>query len=79
MRVKPVIGRGFVAEEQTVGGRRAVIVSDGFWRTRLNGAPLNGLTMRIDNEPYEVVGVMPPAFDYPVTSQYWYARELRIV
>ena len=40
MRVKPVIGRGFVADEQTVGGRRAVIVSDGFWRTRLNGAPL---------------------------------------
>src|SRR5262245_5354675 len=43
MRVKPAIGRGFVAEEQTVGGRRAVIVSDGFWRTRLGAAPLAGL------------------------------------
>jgi predicted permease len=76
MRVKPVVGRGFVAEEQTVGGRPAAIVSDGFWRTRLNGAPLGGLTIRIDNQPYDVVGVMPPSFDYPVASQYWYPREL---
>src|SRR4029450_11764887 len=39
-RVKPVVGRRFVSEEQTVGGRRAAIVSDSFWRTRLNGAAL---------------------------------------
>jgi putative ABC transport system permease protein len=76
MGVKPVVGRGFVADELTVGGRRAVIVSDGLWRARLNSASLAGLTIRINDAPYDVVGVMPPTFDYPVTSQYWMAREL---
>jgi len=76
MGVKPAIGRGFAAAEQTVGGARAAIVSDGFWRSRLNAAPLGNLTMRIDDAPYDVIGVMPPAFDYPVGSQFWTAREL---
>jgi putative ABC transport system permease protein len=76
MGVKPIVGRGFVTDELAAGGRRAVVVSNGFWRTRLNGAALDGLTMRINGETYDVVGVMPPAFDYPVSSQYWFPREL---
>ena len=35
MGVRPLVGRGFLPEEQRVGGAPAVIVSDRLWRTRL--------------------------------------------
>ena len=72
----PLVGRGFLPEEQRVGGAPAVIVSDRLWRTRLGGAPLDTLTMRIESTVHPVVGVMPPGFDYPAASDFWTAREL---
>jgi putative ABC transport system permease protein len=75
MGVHPVVGRGFVAEEQRVGGAPAMIVSDRFWRMRLDGAPLETLHIRTDGRTYQVVGVMPAGFNYPGSSDFWLARE----
>jgi predicted permease len=75
MGVRPIIGRGFIAEEQSVGGAPAVIVSDRLWRLRLDGAPLDALTLRIESTVHTVVGVMPPGFDYPGGSEFWTPRE----
>ncbi len=66
----------FVDDERRVGGARAVIVSDNLWRTRLGAAPLASLTLRISNEIYQVIGVMPPGFDYPAASDFWTPKEL---
>ena len=76
MRQAPVVGRTFVDDEQRVGGARAVIISDNLWRTRLGGAPLGSLTLRISNEIHQVIGVMPPGFDYPAASEFWTPKEL---
>jgi len=57
MGVRPLIGRGFVADEQRVGGAPAAIVSDHLWRARLGAAPLDGLTLRIDSALYPVVAL----------------------
>jgi putative ABC transport system permease protein len=76
MGVRPLVGRGFVPEEQRVGGSPAVIVSDRLWRGRLGGAPLDTLALRIESTVHPVIGVMPPGFDYPGTSEFWTAREL---
>ena len=35
MGVRPLVGRGFLPEEQRVGGAPAAIISDRLWRTRL--------------------------------------------
>jgi len=75
MGVRPLVGRGFLPEEQRVGGTPAVIVSDRLWRARLGAAPLDALTLRIESSVYPVVGIMPPGFDYPAASDFWTARE----
>jgi putative ABC transport system permease protein len=76
MGVRPLIGRGFLPDEQRVGGAPAVIVSDRLWRTRLGSAPLDTLTLRIESKVHPVIGVMPAGFDYPGGSDFWTAREI---
>ena len=76
MGARPVVGRGFGDDELRVGGAPTVIVSDRLWRSRLNTASLAGLRLRLNDTVYQVIGVMPPGFDYPAASDYWYPREL---
>ena len=76
MGVHPIIGRGFRDDERRVGGSPTVIVGFGFWQTRLAGAPLNNLTVKISDTIHQVIGVMPSGFDYPAASEYWTPREL---
>jgi predicted permease len=76
MGVRPAVGREFVADEQRVGGSRSVIVSNRLWRTRLGSAELSTLTLRVDTDTYQVVGVMPPGFSYPAASDFWVPRGL---
>jgi predicted permease len=76
MGTKPAVGRGFLPDEQRVGGPRAVIVSHRFWMTRLGGAAVDGQRLRISDEIYQVVGVMPETFDYPANASFWIPREL---
>ncbi len=63
VRAKPALGRVFMPEEDSQGQHRVVILSDGFWKRQFGAAPdVVGRTLRLDGEPYSVVGVMPPAF-----------------
>ncbi len=63
--VDPALGRSFVqAEEQA--GSRSVILSHGLWQSALNGdAGAVGKTIRLSDETYTVVGVMPASFQFP--------------
>jgi putative ABC transport system permease protein len=79
MGVRPHVGRGFLPDEQRVGGAPAVIVSDRLWRTRMGGAPLDTLSLRIESKVHPVIGVMPAGFDYPGGSDFWTAREINPV
>ena len=79
LRVHPAIGRPFIAENEVVGRERVVILSDAVWR-RLFGADRNivGRTIPLEDleggpsatagSGYEVLGIMPPGFEYPVAS-----------
>jgi putative ABC transport system permease protein len=62
------LGRDFLPEEGTVGRDRVVILSHRTWRQRFGGDPtVLGRTVRIDREPYAVVGVQasaPPTYDW---------------
>ena len=63
--VAPARGRGLVDEDQTAS-RRVVVLSDAFWKTRFGAAEdVVGRTLRLNGEPHEVVGVMPPGFAFP--------------
>ncbi|MEX2262211.1 MAG: ABC transporter permease [Bryobacteraceae bacterium] len=63
--VRPRIGRDFRDEEDAEGKDRVVILSDGLWRRRFSGDPgVIGRKILLDNQPFEVVGVMPPGFRF---------------
>src|SRR5262249_24680229 len=67
--VQPVVGRNFLPEEENWGSHLVMIVTEGFWRSHLNADPnLAGKTLRLDGEPYQVVGVMPSSFYTPVAN-----------
>ena len=60
VRARPALGRVFRPEEDSPGGKYAVILSERFWKTELGGAPgVIGRTLKLDDEAYTIVGVMP--------------------
>jgi putative ABC transport system permease protein len=65
---KPLLGRTFIPEEETLGRDREVVLSYGLWKTRYAGDPsLVGRTIRVDGADFTVVGVMPREFQW----QFW--------
>lgn len=75
--VRPIMGRTFLPEEQQQGGVPAVLVSHGYWQRNLGGSgDALGRVLMIDYEPFTVVGVMPPGFDFPSRTEFWIPREL---
>lgn len=61
--IEPVLGRGFLPEEDVDGGPNVVVLSHGFWQRQLAGRPeIVGQPVIIDGTPYTVVGVMPAGF-----------------
>lgn len=61
--VKPVLGRAFLPNEEQWGSHSVVILTDDFWRTHLGADPnIQGKTLTLNGERYDVVGVMPPSF-----------------
>jgi len=67
LRSHPAIGRAFTAGNEVAGRDRVVVLSDGLWRRRFNADPaIVGRSIPLNGNAYEVVGVMPAAFAYPV-------------
>ncbi len=65
LAVPPAIGRVFTDEEDNRRERVAVI-SDAVWRAHLGADPSAlGRQLRLNGEPYQIVGVMPPGFQFP--------------
>jgi predicted permease len=66
LNVKPQLGRTFNPEDQTPGFNLEVIISDGLWKRAFGSDPhILGKSVRLDNDLYSVVGVMPPDFHDP--------------
>jgi putative ABC transport system permease protein len=70
--VEPAIGRGFLKEEEQIGHERRVILGYGLWQRRFAGdRAIVGSGIEIDGTKYEVVGIAPEGFDFPMGSQLW--------
>jgi putative ABC transport system permease protein len=69
--VKPLLGRTFLPEEETLGRDHEVVLSHALWQTRYAGDPsILGKTIRIDGADFTVIGVMPREFEW----QFWSSR-----
>jgi putative ABC transport system permease protein len=62
--VPVAFGRDFQPADDVLNGPKVVILSDGLWRRRFGGdTGIVGQQIRLDDQPYTVVGVMPSTFD----------------
>jgi putative ABC transport system permease protein len=64
--VAPVIGRGFLPEEEQRGGPDVAMISQRLWRLRFAGsAQILGKTANLNSTPYTIIGVLPRDFHFP--------------
>jgi putative ABC transport system permease protein len=72
--VPPALGRAFWPEEDRLGasrdGVRPVVLSHAFWKRQFPGTGAGdpgvlGQVVRLDDQPFTVVGVMPEGFTFP--------------
>jgi putative ABC transport system permease protein len=63
---RPQIGRVFEPEDRAPGFSEAAVISDGLWRRLFGADPKTlGKQIRVDNDLYTIVGVMPAGFRHP--------------
>jgi predicted permease len=63
---EPLYGRDFLPQEDTPGNNHVAILSYGLWQRRFGGdLQILGQSIKLDNLPTTVVGVMPPGFNFP--------------
>jgi putative ABC transport system permease protein len=66
-RATPRMGRPFTEEHEVDGRHHVAVISDGLWRRRFGAdADVVGQTMTFDSGTWEIIGVMPRGFEYPV-------------
>ncbi len=69
LRVKPLFGRVVEASDLEPGKDRVAVISYSLWQDLFAGASdVLGKSVLLDGARYSVVGVMPPEFAYPHSS-----------
>lgn len=64
--VAPVAGRSFTEDDDRPGADRVAMISHCLWRARFGEDPaVVGATIRLEDGPYTLIGVMPPDFHFP--------------
>ncbi|HEY7181909.1 MAG TPA: ABC transporter permease [Blastocatellia bacterium] len=64
--VNPRMGRSFLDPDAEPGNDRVALISDSLWKKHFGGDPgAVGKTLTLDDQPYKVIGVMPPKFKFP--------------
>jgi len=77
MRVRPVMGRGFQAENHRFGAAPVALVSYGYWTQHLGSTrDLSAVKLTILNQAVSVIGVLPAGFRFPEQAEIWVPREL---
>ncbi len=72
LQLEPVLGRLFTPEEDVPDGARVVLLSHDFWQERFGGSPdVLGQTAKLDDQPYAIVGVLPPEASAAVDADVW--------
>ena len=72
-RVRPRLGRSFRPEEAVEGQHRVIILGHRAWQSRFGSdETVIGRVVSLNGSPYEIIGVLPPAFEFPdSTVEIW--------
>ncbi|HLJ48196.1 MAG TPA: ABC transporter permease [Bryobacteraceae bacterium] len=67
--VKPLLGRTFVASDETPGAPAVLVLSNQYWETHQNSDPhIVGKVFQMNNRPHTVIGVLPSIPQYPAEN-----------
>ncbi len=88
LRVRPMLGREFLRDDEVPGHHHVVILSHGLWKRRFDSDPgIIGKSVRLTGESFTVVGVMPAgvqhvggdyrSFPHGETVDFWWPVTLR--
>jgi len=65
--VKPIVGRSILPEDDRQGGPAVALISDRLWERVFTRDPAAvGRTLRLDDRPFTIIGVVPPGADFGV-------------
>ena len=71
--LQPQLGRVFTEDEDRVGGPMVCVISDKLWLRVFNRDPgVLGKTVNLGNQPFTIIGVMPPQMFSPRTVDVWF-------
>ena len=74
---RPALGRTFRKDDDHPDRYRVLVLSDGLWRRRFNADPsVIGRRLRMNDQEFEVVGVMPADFEEVISSRFYRSAEL---
>ncbi len=73
LRVQPVLGRMFSADEDAPKAPRVAVIGYGLWKERFGGdSSVLGRTLKLSGESYTIVGVLPASADtFPGEAKLW--------
>lgn len=70
--LSPVVGRGFLDEDDREGSDRVVLLGYSLWQRRFAADPhVIGRILTLNNVGFTVIGVMPPDFRFPEEAEIW--------
>ncbi len=69
---KPIVGRDFTPDDEKPGAAAVVVLGYGVWENRYGKDPnIIGQTIRINDAPTVVIGVMQRGLKFPIDSDLW--------
>ena len=69
---RPIMGRGFTPEDDVRGAAPVTLIGHGLWVSRYGSDPsIVGRTVRINDVPTSIVGVLPEGFKFPFNADLW--------
>jgi putative ABC transport system permease protein len=70
--VQPILGRTLTLADEKEGAENVIVVSSGFWQRRYGASrEVIGRRLTVGEQPFTIVGVMPPDLDYPTGVEVW--------
>lgn len=72
LAVRPILGRDFTGQDHAAGANRVVILSETLWERKFARDPrVLGQVLRLDGEPYEIIGVEASTTRVPAEAELW--------
>jgi putative ABC transport system permease protein len=69
---KPALGRGFIADDMRPDATPAILMGHRIWQNRYGKDPaILGQTIRVNDVPRVVVGIMPAGMQFPEDTDFW--------